>query len=229
MSGFAESGVAEDEGQHLQTVFPPAYEYGGPGRFAFDLRSHLTEKSALNTADSRDRLLREWGAYYDLSKKVLVEKSPPNIVRSRFFQALFPCARFLFVVRHPIPVALASQKLANASIIQLLLHWHVAHSIMLRDLRHIKAFRLIRYEEFIESPHASLDEIRKLIDVDEFTPQEKIADHNARYFSRWRQEYSRYGDLIAEVIPSMQSPMEVFGYSFSEPFVGPCQSVRVSP
>ncbi len=40
-SGFADTGVPEDEGQHLQTVFPSARAHGDPGRFAFDRRSNL--------------------------------------------------------------------------------------------------------------------------------------------------------------------------------------------
>ena len=34
ISGFSNTGVPEDEGQHLQDVYPPAYVLGGPGRFA---------------------------------------------------------------------------------------------------------------------------------------------------------------------------------------------------
>ena len=39
-----------------------------------------------------------------MSEPVLVEKSPPNLVRTRFLQALFPDARQIVVTRHPIAV-----------------------------------------------------------------------------------------------------------------------------
>ena len=32
-SGFANTGVPADEGQHLQDVYPSARAFGGPGRF----------------------------------------------------------------------------------------------------------------------------------------------------------------------------------------------------
>lgn len=34
------------EGQTLQSIYPRARDLGGPGRFGFDTRSHLTETSA---------------------------------------------------------------------------------------------------------------------------------------------------------------------------------------
>jgi hypothetical protein len=217
-SGFTDTGVPEDEGQHLQSVFPPAHAHGGPGLFAFDLRSHLTEESSLVTPDNRDKLLREWGAYYDLRKQVLLEKSPPNLVRARFFQALFPEACFVFVVRHPIAVALATEKWAKTSIVELLLHWHVAYSIMLADLAHIERYRLMRYEDFVASPRSHLDEICHLIGVDDITPRETVINHNPKYFSIWKQEHAEDRDVIDRLFPA-GGPMEIFGYSFSEPYV----------
>ena len=41
ISAFSNTGVPEDEGQHLQTVFQPAYAYGSPGTFAFNPEARL--------------------------------------------------------------------------------------------------------------------------------------------------------------------------------------------
>jgi hypothetical protein len=60
VSGFSGTGVAEDEGQHLQTVYPPARAHGGPGRFALAAAAHLTEASPLLTPDTGARLLAQW-------------------------------------------------------------------------------------------------------------------------------------------------------------------------
>ena len=43
VSGLSNTGVWEDEGQHLQDVYPPAAEFGGLGRFAFADGAHMTE------------------------------------------------------------------------------------------------------------------------------------------------------------------------------------------
>ena len=78
------------EGQLLQSVYPRASVYGGPGRFGFSPEAHLTEGSPLVSAESRMRLLADWAPLWDLDKPVLLEKSPPNLIRGRFLQALFP-------------------------------------------------------------------------------------------------------------------------------------------
>jgi hypothetical protein len=46
-------------------------------------------------------------------------------VRSRYLQAHFPEAPFLFLLRHPVASAMASQKFVpGATLAELLLHWH---------------------------------------------------------------------------------------------------------
>ena len=47
VSGFAGTGAREDEGQHLQTVYPRVRDYGGAGHFAFASAAHLTERGVL--------------------------------------------------------------------------------------------------------------------------------------------------------------------------------------
>lgn len=219
-SGFSDTGVPEDEGQHLQTVFPPAHELGGPGGFAFDPRSHLTEDSALITPENREKLLREWGAYYQLDKKVLLEKSPPDLVRSRFLQELFPDAFFLFVVRHPVAVTLATRKWRDATLVEMLLHWHVAYSTMLMDLRRLRRYKIIRYEDLVESPQRWCDEICDRIAIERFTPRGAVANHNLKYFKAWGEDYSKERELIENAYPGEHGPLQVFGYSFTEPYVG---------
>ncbi len=52
VSGFTGTGAREDEGQHLQTVYPRVRDYGGAGQFAFTPAAHLTEDSPLVTPDA---------------------------------------------------------------------------------------------------------------------------------------------------------------------------------
>ena len=46
VSGFSGTGVPADEGQHLQSVYPAAKVWGGPGRFGFAPEAHFTEAQA---------------------------------------------------------------------------------------------------------------------------------------------------------------------------------------
>ena len=58
--------------------------------FGFAQAMHLTEASPLMTEDNRHRLWREWSKHWDLDRSYLVEKSPPNLIKGRFLQAMFP-------------------------------------------------------------------------------------------------------------------------------------------
>jgi hypothetical protein len=218
-SGFSRSGARQDEGQHLQSVFPTAKAHGGPGRFAFDDNSHLTESSNLVSDDNRQKLLREWGAYYDLSRKVLLEKSPPNILRARFLQALIPESCFVFIVRHPIPVSLSTLNWSKTSIIELMQHWHKAHEILRGDLPHLKRALVMRYEDLITSPEDCLAKICRLVEIEEFAPQESLLDHNQTYFSQWAFRHQSERDLLTRRHPDIARFAGSFGYSFDVPFV----------
>ena len=218
VSGFSNTNVPEDEGQHLQTVFPIAKVYGGPGRFAFDSRSHLSESSALVSKESRDQLLREWGAYYDLSKRVLLEKSPPNLVRSRFLQSLLPNSLFVFIIRHPVAVALATQKWSKTSFTELLLHWYLAHDRLLEDLTKLDNYLMFRYEDFILSPGFYVQQISQAVSIDYYPPTEAVFDANKKYFDLFHgaSHYQEDARLIGERFPECVELMKELGYSLSD-------------
>ena len=218
-SGFHDAGVQEDEGQHLQSVFPSAYKYGGPGEFAFHFDAHLIETSHLINQNNRETLLKEWGAYYDFNKQVLLEKSPPNLIRSRFFRQMFPNSSFVFIVRHPIAVALATEKWSNKTITERLLHWHTAHSIMLDDIDSKTDCLVIRYEDLVKTPQNYLDKICDLVDINRFSPEESVEDHNGKYFLEWKQRYTLETRNLLTVLPSNNAVLDHFGYTLNEPFV----------
>ena len=154
VSGFRGTGVPADEGQHLQTVYPPAKVYGGPGRFAFHPEAHLTERSPLVTAENAERLRAEWSVYWDLSKPVLVEKSPPNLIRARFLQALVPGSAFVVITRHPIAVSIATQKWSKTSLSSLLRHWVAAHERFEADRPSLERVLVVSYEHLVADPAA---------------------------------------------------------------------------
>lgn len=193
VSGFRNTGVPENEGQHLQTVYPPARVYGGPGRFGFDPRAHLTEQSDLVSDDSRDRLFSEWSRYWELSKRVLLEKSPPNLIRTRFLQAMFPNARFVIMQRHPVAVAYATQKWSRTPVASLIEHWLVCHELFEADRPRLKHVLVVRYEELVAAPQAVLDEICVFLDLPGHRFDADVqTGKNAVYLNRWEQSRDRF-------------------------------------
>ncbi|CAN0048398.1 unnamed protein product, partial [Discosporangium mesarthrocarpum] len=114
VSGFADKvGADYSEGMFLQSVYPTMgigsemdmQQLGlggarrrkrsklasglleGLGAYAFNSAFHLTEDDA--TIEGRTMLVNEWGYLWDLRKPVLLEKSPPNMILSRYLQRMF--------------------------------------------------------------------------------------------------------------------------------------------
>ena len=190
VSGFENTGAPADEGQHLQSVYPVAKVYGGPGLFAFDARAHLTEGSPLVSAASREQLLADWSPWWDLAKPVLVEKSPPNLIHLRFLQALFPAAAFVVITRHPIPVAYATNKWRwQHSLRTMVRHWVVAHEIYRRDRPRIAKLLEVRFEDLVRDADAVLAEVFGFLGLPPVPAALEVRpEANDHYLERWRAE-----------------------------------------
>jgi hypothetical protein len=187
VSGLTATGVTEDEGQHLQAVYPPALTYGGAGRFALDQRAHLTETSTLATPENAQRLIAAWLPYWDTSRELLLEKSPPNLVMTRFLQALFPEASFIVVVRHPVSVTLATHKWRwHTTLRHLLDHWFTAHDLFREDLPYLHRARVLKYEDLVARPRRTLGELGRFLGLDGAMPVDNVrADQSRSYEQRW--------------------------------------------
>jgi len=228
-SGFSNTGFPQDEGQLIQSVYPPAWVHGGPGKFAFHSEAHITERSELVSEASRDRLLCEWGAYFDLDRGTLLEKSPPNIISSCFLQALFPGARFVFIVRHPVPVAYATLKWAKSSIAELILHWGAAHRILLEDLDRLEHAMVVRYEDFVVDPVLYINQILRFAELPDAPLSEAVSDHSGKYFARWQLEGRDVLGVLGTAAQTKLGPLSYFGYSLSEPYVKPFSAPDTIP
>lgn len=187
-SGLSDTDAKEDEGQHLQDVLPPARAYGGAGRFALDPRAHLTEASPLATPVNAERLIASWAPYWDLDRRVLVEKSPPTIVRTRLLQALVPSARFVLVVRHPVVSALSTRKWRRGvPFTRLLENWFAAHEILLADLPHLTSAQVVKYEHLVADPVGVLSELGAGLGLAGPIPADGVrADRSSTYEQEWR-------------------------------------------
>lgn len=203
ISGFSDTGVAEDEGQHLQSVYPRAVEHGGPGLFGFKPRAYLDETSALVTQNNARRILQDWSEHWDTTRSILVEKSPPNLIRTRFLQALFPGCRFIVVIRHPIAVGYATQKwttwlpwlralgvpdrrLPHTWIHVLVRHWLACHESFEEDRAFLEKVHVLRYEDFVEQPQEHLDQIHSFLGLDPAPITREVRRGvNDRYWTSW--------------------------------------------
>lgn len=223
ISGFHATGVKEDEGQHLQDVYPAAREFGGAGRFAMDPRSHLTEESELVTEDNARRLVAQWISHWDLDRRLLLEKSPPNLVRTRFLQALFPDARFVVVVRHPVVVALSTQKWAGplAGLAPLLEHWIRAHEAFLTDVEHLRNVHVVKYERLVDDPAGTLAGVAEFLGLSRTIDPGALDGHRSdAYVSRWTGLTHARSPLtrrrVARLRGRFADRVRAFGYDFDD-------------
>ena len=213
IASFENTGVPEDEGQHLQTVFPSARRLGGPGQFAFDPSAHLVESTSPEIDDKRELLLREWGAYIDFTKPFFLEKSPPNIVRTRLFQSFFPNSKFIIITRHPISVAMATSEKWNIDLERCVEHWAVAHKIFLKDQARLKNCKIISYEQLCATPHQCLKDIGGFLGIKIDGNIEDIRNLNAEYFERWRSlPHAKKASVSAELQDEVKPILTPLGY-----------------
>ena len=215
ISGFANTGVEEDEGQHLQTVFPPAIALGGPGRFGFARGAHLTEKSALITLNNREKLFGEWATYWDLHRPYLLEKSPPNLIRTRFLQAMFPNSYFIVITRHPVAVALATRKWAPLNLSPLIDHWLYCHGLFEKDRRHVRNVLTVRYEELIEATQDQLSQICRFLGLVPHKSQGLNSKGNEPYFAIWKALRERKSSqrVFGRLAAAYEKRVQHYGYS----------------
>jgi len=242
VSGFRDTGVPEDEGVHLQDVYRG---YGGWGRFGFDPRSHFTEHSPLVSDEARARLLAQWGRHWDLRKPVLLEKSPANLLKARFLQALFPRSWFVMVIRHPAVVAAATQRwtrpvlpgavdarpllrtadraarrvaawLTGPSLVR---HWIVCHETLAGDLPCVRRIAIVRYEDLVCDPEAELARLHSFIDLElrstEVAVRSGLNEHHLR---RWRGGGWNLVKRLhsATIAARYEARINRFGYSFGD-------------
>ncbi len=196
ISGLTGTGVPEDEGQHLQDVYPRLRTLGGMGSFARNPRAHLTEGSELVTPENAARLLASLTPYWDLDRRLLLEKSPANLVMGRFLQALFPGSALVVVVRNPVVSALALEKWnpllvarngrRRTTLVGRVENWARAHETLRHDLPHLPRVHVLRYEDLVSRPDAELAGIATLLGLS--TPVDGSSIRTGRsdtYAERW--------------------------------------------
>ena len=246
-SGLRGTGVIEDEGRFLQDVYPTEGECGGPGRFGFDPRAHLTETSALLTPENAAKLRATWHAYWDNSKTIFVEKTPANLLMTRFLQAAFPNSYFVVIKRHPIPVSIAAQKwkVNVTSLYNMFEHWLHCHELFDQDRKYLKHVYELTYEDYIQNPDKHHQEIASFIGtrlpeppkqdgfryvaqwrnplglrVPEGAMEPVIGAHNQKYFDRWSELLNRslFKRYYQYIAAKYEPQFRRHGYSLTKGF-----------
>lgn len=212
VSFFQSAKVPENEGQFLQDVYIAERPFGGPGAFAFYPQMQFAPlKKPERARKTASRLLAQWGSWVKGESPVLLEKSPPNIVRIPYFRSLFPNARFIVWTRDPRAVSLSTRKWHNLPVPQLMAHWNTAYMKAFQDLG--EDCILARYEDFCEDPSGTANRIAAFCGLEKRSAPLPMAERfsavknsNAKYIANFPTTY-RTRNLVRA--------WEYFGYTFS--------------
>ncbi len=213
-------GPVADEGQYVQDVYTTQQQAGGIDRFAYATGMHLTEDSPLVSEASRTALWEAWAPYWDTTQPVLVEKTPSNLLKMRFLQALFPGSSFVVVVRHPVAEAMAlrARGWSRRSVGRLVDHWVHAHEVMAGDLARLERVVVVRYEDLVTRPADVLGALQAFLGLDRVaTGEEPRQDLNDRYVEEWRSGGLVTSAANRRTVHRFESRIGRFGYSFSSP------------
>lgn len=218
-TGFKDTGVIEDEGQFLQDVYPTAMTYGGAGRFGFNSRAHLTETSVLFTPANAARLRTSWHAYWDNSKSIFVEKTPGNLLKTRFLQAVFLDSYFIVIRRHPVAVSMANQrwKVSLAPLHSLFDHWLHCHALFDEDKKYLKHVYELSYEDYVRDSDKYHEEIAAFIrtGLPENGMEKASPIYNQKYLDRWHKllAESPFRVYYRYLVRTYESRFSQYGYS----------------
>eukprot|EP00940_MAST-03C_sp_MAST-3C-sp2_P003463 g3463.t1 len=199
---------------------------GGMGTFAFNPAFHLTETSSLASKASAVQLFNQWGWYWTIAKpnegpRVHLEKSPSNMIMSRFLQALFGKDRtsFVFITRHPIANALAQMRTRNLApnvrFEDLVAHWIQQHELLGEDWNMLSSAMLVRFELLTSEPRKTLSDVwRHLRVAPPATWPENVAielDPNRKYREMYcmNDYYQQQHDRI---VRQFGAQIRKFGY-----------------
>ncbi len=247
-TGLKNTGVFEDEGQFLQDVYAVASEYGGSSRCGFDPRQHRTESSDLLTPENVARLRATWHSYWDNTKRIFVEKTPENLLMTRFLQAAFPNSYFVVIRRHPVPASIGGQKwtVNITSLNRMFEHWLHCHKLFEQDRKYLKHVYELRYEDYVENPDKYHQEIAAFIGtrvpeppkedsfrivlqwrnpsglrVPERAMETTSAVHSKKYFDRWSYFLTRSSckGYYRYIARKYEPEFARYGYSLTKGFI----------
>jgi len=210
------------------TVFSWVRLREGVGRFALNPEHHLDEASSLISEESQTRLFNEWALFWDLDRPVLMENSPTNMVISPFLHRLWSLgedsspARFIFLRRHPLAVAMSTKtaggrSVDDLSILDLVEHWLAAEERLATDLGQYFemsagqdaargwTYRMLTLEALAQAPRRTFEDLISWLGLEASEQTTKAfessirADPDARYFRHYCAVLLKRGDKMMQM------------------------------
>ncbi len=168
------------EGHFITDQFIKDYDVGLPRMWSG--REELFRMTEDDVGPDVVRIKREWGMRLDLSKPVLLEKSPPNTARTRWLQRHFTPAYFVAIIRNGYAVAEGITRKADPRhlrdswpIEQSAFQWLRSNQVLEEDAPHLRHLLWVRYEDLVLDPLTVLNRIAEFAEIPKFESYDSSA------------------------------------------------------
>lgn len=173
------------EGHFITDQFVKDYDVGLPRMWAG--REELFRLTEADSGPDAVRVKKEWGMRLDRSKPVLLEKSPPNTIRTRWLQKHFAPAYFVAIVRNGYAVSEGITRKADPKhlrdswpIEDSAWQWRRSNEVLEEDAPHLQRLLWVRYEDLARDPLTTLNEIAAFAELPpfkDFDPNSELSIH----------------------------------------------------
>lgn len=164
-----------DEGQkapNIEKYMPTAPALGIRGIWT-EARSILENPANYDWPAIRAIWNEQWRQhpnYATAQPRVLVEKTPANVLRADLLQEQFPNAAFLVVVRNPYAVAEGIRRRMGFELDRCIRHWIRSARHQMENLRVLRQHVFFTYEEMCDHPELVCRKVKGLVPaLDDFS------------------------------------------------------------
>lgn len=120
-----------------------------------------------------------WNKYWDRSKHILLEKSPPNICRAKNINEVFNNAKYICLIRNPYAQIQSNIRRYNSNIIVATKKYLNYLKFQKDNIENLENILIITYEELTNSPLKTKDKIRIFLPkLNDINIKKKFNAHN---------------------------------------------------
>lgn len=122
-----------------------------------------------------------WQSNWDMNKAVLVEKSPPNVLRAHLLARHFQPSRFLFAIRNPYPMCegIRRKNINRPTWEACATHWVKCARWQMRLLPLLENSIYFTYEELCDNPERVMQRLLEFIPaLDSFDASRRFTIHS---------------------------------------------------
>jgi hypothetical protein len=116
-----------------------------------------------------------WETYWDMGKPVLLEKSPPNLIRARDIVETFDPVKFIVMVRNPYAQSEGLMRRNNWNVNRAAHFSATCLRAQLRNARELKDVLVLTYESLVQDPARACQQLAG------FMPELGDMDHAASF------------------------------------------------